>query len=46
MRDAEERLEEYKKVQGMSKLAQDYADLLKETEKVQSDIARLERAAG
>lgn len=46
VRDAEEKLEEYKKVQGMNVLAQEYADLLKETEKVQSDIDRLEKVKG
>ena len=46
VRDAEEKLDEYKKVQGMNVLAQEYADLLKETERVQSDIDRLEKVKG
>lgn len=44
--EAEERLEDYRKVQGMGSLAQEFADLLKETEKVRSEIARLQGAKG
>lgn len=43
VREAEERLEDYEKVQGMSNLAQEYAEVLKETDKVRSEIARLEK---
>lgn len=43
VREAEERLEDYEKVQGMSGLAHEYAEVLKETEKVRSEIARLEK---
>lgn len=43
VREAEDKLGDYKKVQGMGSLAQEHAEVLKETEKVQSEIARLEK---
>ena len=42
LRDAEDRLERYKKASGIKDMAQEYADILKETEKVKADIARLQ----
>lgn len=44
VREAEERLNEYRKINGMGSMAQEYAEVLKETEKVKADIARLEKA--
>lgn len=41
VREAEERLDEYRKTSGMDSLAQEYADVLKEIEKVKGDIVRL-----
>jgi cell division septum initiation protein DivIVA len=41
-RETEEKLEEYRKAAGMESLAQEYADILKETERVNGEVARLE----
>ena len=42
IREANDKLEEYKQVGGMESVAQEYADILKESEKVRAEIARLE----
>ena len=40
---AEGKLEEYERASGMENLVKDYGDVLKEIEKTEADIARLER---
>ena len=42
VREAEEKLEEYEKAGGMQGMAQEYAEVLKETERVKAEIERLE----
>lgn len=44
LREVEERLEEYKNAKGMDDVVKEYAEVLKETEKVREDIARIEKA--
>lgn len=42
VREAEEHLQEYRKAGGMERLAKEYAEILKESERVKLDISRLE----
>ncbi|KAK5175221.1 uncharacterized protein LTR77_000358 [Saxophila tyrrhenica] len=42
VREAEERLEEYRKARGMEGMAKEYAEILGETERVRAEIERLE----
>lgn len=46
IREMEEMLEAYKQTPGMDGLADEYAEILKETEKVKAEIARLENKSG
>ena len=46
VREAEERLEQYREAGGMLGVAREYAEILKETEKVKAEISRLEGRAG
>lgn len=41
VREAEEKLEEYRKAAGMKGMALEYAEVLRETERVESEIERL-----
>ena len=43
VREAEGKLDDYRKAGGMKNMAQEYADILKEAEKTRAEIARLER---
>ena len=42
IREAGEKLAEYKKAGGMEKMAEDYAEILKESERVRAEIGRLQ----
>jgi len=42
VREAEERLEEYRKAAGIEGMAREYAEILKETERVKAEIERLQ----
>lgn len=44
VREAEDKLERYQKAGGMVGIAQEYAQIMRETEKIQAEIARLEKA--
>lgn len=43
--EAEEKLKEYSKIGGMQGMAEEYAEIMKETEKIQKEVARLEQSA-
>ncbi|KAK5724177.1 hypothetical protein LTR17_013559 [Elasticomyces elasticus] len=43
IRDAEEKLDQYRSVKGLQSMAKEYAEIVKESEKVKDDIARLEK---
>ncbi|KAK3651426.1 hypothetical protein LTR56_002437 [Elasticomyces elasticus] len=43
IRDAEEKLDQYRSAKGLQGMAKEYAEIVKESEKVKEDIARLEQ---
>ncbi|KAK3650994.1 hypothetical protein LTR56_006045 [Elasticomyces elasticus] len=43
IRDAEEKLDQYRSAKGMQSMATEYAEIVKESEKVKDDISRLEK---
>jgi len=44
-REAEEKLAEYRQARGMEQMVKEYAEILRETEKVKDEVERLERKA-